>query len=419
MRCLFAVVISLFLLTEHGNAQITYTLKDLGTLGGSTSAANAINNDARVAGGSYLPLDEAYNAFITDPDGEMPRALGTLGGTTSDGRGITSDGRVAGSSTISGGANRAFLSAANGGMLVNLGTLGGANSYGYAVNNFGQVAGSSQPAGSGFEHAFLSDPNGGALKDLGTLTGGSISQAFAVNAIGQVAGQSNSSSGLRAFISDPNGGALRSLGTLGGTVSTAAGINDVGQVVGRAALATAGVQHAFRSAPNGGALLDLGTLGGPFSVGLGINNVGMVVGYSRLSDNATLHGFVYIDGRGMLNLNSLVQNSGGWIVEEARAINDFGEIAGVGDFNGVKHAILLTPVMPDVRVTSITRLEGGYIRVEGVGVPGQAHTVHVTGDLANAFGPLTTVMATASGYLRFDDLEAPGSTKRFYRFSYP
>jgi probable HAF family extracellular repeat protein len=54
--------------------------------------------------------------------------------------------------------------------LRDLGTLGGLDSFGQAVNASGQVAGDSTTAG-GETHAFLSGPGGGPLTDLGTLGG--------------------------------------------------------------------------------------------------------------------------------------------------------------------------------------------------------------------------------------------------------
>lgn len=53
---------------------------------------------------------------------------------------------------------------------------------------------------------------------------------------------------------------LTDLGTLGGSSSSAFGINDTGQVVGSSAIAGDAVQHAFLY--SNGSMADLGTLGG-------------------------------------------------------------------------------------------------------------------------------------------------------------
>ena len=65
--------------------------------------------------------------------------------------------------------------------------------------------------------------------DLGTL-GEDSSEAFGINASGQVVGWVNSHNYAHAFLY--TGSTMTDLGTLGGTFSEARGINDSGQVVG-------------------------------------------------------------------------------------------------------------------------------------------------------------------------------------------
>jgi probable HAF family extracellular repeat protein len=83
-----------------------------------------------------------------------------------------------------------------------LGTLRGLATQAYAVNARGQVVGSSAIAG-GAIHAFSWTPAGG-MADLGTL-GGTVSAARAVNARGQVVGSSTSARGadLHAVLWSP------------------------------------------------------------------------------------------------------------------------------------------------------------------------------------------------------------------------
>ena len=114
----------------------------------------------------------------------------------------------------------------------------------------------------GAHHAFITGPNGMGMRDLGTL-GGTYSSAYGINDAGQVAGASDTAGGAygHAFITGPNGMGMRDLGTLGGTYSYAYGINDAGQVVGGSTTA-GGAYHAFITGPDGMGMRDLGTLGG-------------------------------------------------------------------------------------------------------------------------------------------------------------
>lgn len=412
---------SLLLALASLRAQPLYVVHDLGTLGGTSSAGNALNDSGQVTGAANLEDDTAQMAFVSGFDGAPPLMnVGTLGGSESFGQSITVYGQVAGSSKIEGDVFfRAFLTGPNGSGLMNLGTLGGSSSYAFGVNGSGQVAGQSLVAGNSTTHAYLSNGGGGALHDLGTLPGGTASFGQGVNASGQVTGYSSTDSGFNhAFISEVSGGALRDLGTLGGRFSFGAAINDRGQVTGRSEVSTIG-QHAFRSGPNGGPLLDLGTLGGFSSFGEGINNNGDVVGYSYLSDNGTQHAFLYMTKMGMLDLNASLVPGSGWVLSEARAINDRGQITGVGSVDGNTHAYLLTLAPTQLRITSITRLENGHVLIRGEGTPAQTYAVEAANTAQSRFTQLAIMTAGNDGGLEFEDSDAPSFPRRFYRFVAP
>ena len=123
------------------------------------------------------------------------------------------------------------------------------------------------------------------MVDLGTL-GGTYSQAAAVDDHGQAVGYSTTAGGVtHAFWWTARGGMV-DLGTLGGDYSNAVAINDDGQVVGYSTTAgshsdTAGNEtHAFSWTKKGG-MVDLGTLGGNSSSAAAVNNRGQVVGVAR------------------------------------------------------------------------------------------------------------------------------------------
>ena len=133
---------------------------------------------------------------------------------------------------------------------------------------------------------------------------------------------------------------MRSLGTLGGRNSFAVAINSSGKVVGTANRAD-GTTHAFLV--SGGAMRDLGTLGGENSDAFDINDEGDVVGRAQVAPgDATTHAFV-LGKNQVTDLNSLIPADSGWVLREARAINNNGEIAGIGQHNGQTHSFLLVP----------------------------------------------------------------------------
>ncbi len=86
----------------------------------------------------------------------------------------------------------------------------------------------------------------------------------------------------------------------------------------------------------------LGTLGGSFSIGRAINNRGQVVGGSLERQDNNFHAFLFDKGR-LQDLNDLVSNCEGWELVQAVAINDLGQIVGIGSYRGEDRVFLLVP----------------------------------------------------------------------------
>jgi probable HAF family extracellular repeat protein len=91
------------------------------------------------------------------------------------------------------------------------------------------------------------------------------------------------------------------------------------------------------------AMDDLGTLGGSSSAN-DINNKGQIVGLFYNADISTWHAFLF-ENSTMTDLNDLIAPLSGWVLEDARSINEVGQIVGYGtNSNGYGRAFLLTPI---------------------------------------------------------------------------
>ena len=120
------------------------TIQDLGTLGGTSSLASAVNDRGQVVGFTYLPNDTEVHAFSWTQAGGMVD-LGTLGGYSSQAIAVNDSGQIVGWAFTADGTTHAFSWTQAGGM-VNLGSLGGTYSGANAVNASGQIVGGASAA---------------------------------------------------------------------------------------------------------------------------------------------------------------------------------------------------------------------------------------------------------------------------------
>ena len=141
--------------------------------------------------------------------------------------------------------------------------------------------------------------------------------------------------------------------------------NDIGQTIGTVWTPNNRYRVVLWA---GGRMNDLGAAPGfARSTGSGLNNRGEAVGYSfedsstqavkaflrdhaggdnplrRYLDRDTTQAFVYRDGK-MQDLNELIPRDSDWTLENARGINDRGQIVGQGQHHGQERAFLLTPI---------------------------------------------------------------------------
>jgi probable HAF family extracellular repeat protein len=104
-----------------------------------------------------------------------------------------------------------------------------------------------------------------------------------------------------------------------------------------------------------GRMKDLGTLGGDETTARAFNDAGTIVGYSTTPDQQR-HAFVWQSDE-IFDLNSLVENSDGWVIMDAFKINKNGQIAAIAERNGLKRAVMLNPIQGGDEVTSRTTNE--------------------------------------------------------------
>ena len=296
------------------SASPIYTVVDVGG-----TSAYSVNDSGAVAG--VLLSNGQQTGFLGSQTGSQfysPEPFGS----ESVASGINNSGQVAETILGNGGTHGVVWT---NGIMRDLGNGTSAS----GINDAGRVAG-------GDGQAFVSGPSG--LQNLGVLPDGDWSTGTAINGQGAVTGYSDIGNGrFEAFLWIP-GGALMPLGTLGGGDSYGTGINARNEVAGYGTTRS-GYTHAFGGTP--GDLQDLGTLGGTSSYAYDINDSGVIVGASYV-ENGETHAFAYLNGV-MVDLNTLIPGGSGWDLLSAFGINDRGQIAGEGRFDGQLQAFRLDP----------------------------------------------------------------------------
>lgn len=359
--------------------QGSYSITNLGTLGGGSSAAYSINNSGQVVGQSRSAygLDHIFlweNGVMRDLGGfnsysspNIPTSINDLG-------------QVVGYSyTIYSAVPFPTGFLWQNGVVT---TLAGINPINRAnsINNSGQVVGLS---------GYASLWENGVIRDLGSLDRRYYSEAYGINNIGQVVGISGvavlNRISTHAFLWE--NGVMRDLGTLGGSNSGANSINDSGQVVGYSQTSSGKSIHAFLW--QNGVMKDLGTLGDSSSQAQSINNSSQIVGSSSTTSGDE-RSFLWQNGM-MTDLNSLLPSNSGWNrLTSANDINDIGQIVGTGQIGDQSRAFLMTPN------TSGSGLQSrGSITVGNISTPGGPVIMSANSDI-NLRGSISTQGGTIS-----------------------
>jgi probable HAF family extracellular repeat protein len=335
-----------------------YTITDLGVLKGDNESSGFwINNSGQVVGCSDTQTSQGYpctglvagqHAFVWS-NSTGPKDLGSLpGGNVSGAIGINDLGTVVGYSNVKGQPATSFVAVqwnSDGGM-VNLGTLSGGNSSAaFEINSSGMVAGDSFISSGIVDAASWSNDK---IKNLGRLPKAQFTAGLDINDNNEIVGESVFSYSPKftshAF-SWTSGNGMQDLGTLaGGLTSIANAINESGVIVGESDGTSTGGHWHSAMWDTAKKIHDLGTIaGGNYSIAFAINDSSEVVGYGNLSNNAA-HAMIWTASGGMKDLNALIPADSDWILINANAINNLGQITGYGMINGHNHAFLLTPV---------------------------------------------------------------------------
>jgi hypothetical protein len=324
---------------------VQYTVTDLGDPTGTGMDPVAINIAGQVVGNYEQSQSSNTVAFTWD----LLHGLQVIGSSlSSKANGVNSSGTVVGWDSNNG----SFEWTAQGGLTYFQNFFGEENAA-WGINNSGTICGTSYPnTNEGYTYSKT-----GGFTALGFLGTGTADTGMAINNVGQVAGVALAGN-VEAGLWTPGSG-WKDLGQIssGGTVS---GINDSAEVVGSMFVNNFNGEAPYDWTASTG-LTPLATFKGEGdNAAIGISNSGVIVGYSYFggvgSDNYD-HAAMWTGGQ-LVDLNSLIDPSSGWLLTTATAINEGGEIVGSGYLNGEPSGFLLTPVVP----------EPGTAAIVGIGV---------------------------------------------------
>jgi probable HAF family extracellular repeat protein len=358
-RVILAAVglVSLLIANAMAARSITYvigtwqiTLTDLGLLpGGTASRALAINTAGNVAG---LATDSTFalQRPIWDANtGAIIRTADNLDpASTAVPEHINDIGEMVGTEEFGGRLYRGVYWNPQG-RAFGLRPLPGVDPVfgpvhvkGHGINNLGQMVGASQESAPNFFlHAVLwqnKDTSPQDLGFLGTGTYGNDSEAYGINDLTHIVGNSAVGTAIRAFLW--RNGRMIDLGALSGqVVSEAIAINNSGLVVGKSNFYPVAWRYDVANATSTAAIQQLPIPAGFFSAQpAAVNDSGDVAGYAG-SPSIDAHAVLWRNGRA---IDLGVWPGGHYSV--ATGINNFGQIVGTGTVAGdnLDHALMWT-----------------------------------------------------------------------------
>ena len=362
------------LAAQAAHASVHYYVTDLGALsGGNFSQPFGVNIHGTIIGSSNLANNDQHATLwskgqITD--------LGTLGGSNSIGFGINNSGVTVGEAESSASDPNGedfcgfgthlicqpFVWQNN--VMTPLPTLRGNNGVVNWINRLGIAVGQAEND--------TADPKCQAPQVLHFLPviwrygkatrlriekGDADGIAFAINDSGQAVGTSGTCTTFNPIFLNNlapvhalfwENGKMVNMGSLGGrTGNEAVFINNLGQAVGVSDLTGDTTSHAFLWTKVTG-MQDLGTYPGDIgSAAISVNDEGVIAGLSVIDTKGDSRAVVWHDGV-LSDLNTLVQANPPLTLITACAINNSGEIAGLGvTSTGEIHTYRAVPIEKD------------------------------------------------------------------------
>ena len=346
----------------------------------SPTRGTGINEAGQVVGYYTLCALGPEETFLWD--GVLVTLQRPPGITDADASDINDAGLIAGTMILDGIGDRAFVHDGTG--FIDLGVpAGGLLSFGGAINNQGDVVGT---WGISLQAFLYRD---GLMIDLNADLGTPHSEAMDINDAGQVTGWMGLSQveGGEAFIWQ--NGELTALGNPpNGSFGTGKAINEVGQVAGYAWIGQFPNVVTRAILWEKGEIVDLGVLPGfERSGAFDVNDHGQIVGRAwGVDGNPNIDaGFIWQKGV-MHDLNDLILSNTGAEILCATAINNQGQVTGMGHNTiGEVVGVLLTPVdvpIGDLDCDCMVNFDDFLMLVDGWGPcpPGGACPADLNGD---------------------------------------
>jgi len=327
------------LIAPHSRAHAGITITDLGDVG-QFGDVQAVNRYGQVVGNQQLELGQPARGFLWNPHGGW-QYIDTVPGWEVSATTINDQGRILGNHSPPGGNAIQFVWQDKSFIEIKDDVYAARD-----INNNGVIA--ARVPGDPFFVPALYDLDSGSVQTL-DFYDGDPSTPRALNDHGMVVGAHSYGGYLETYgvvwmddqvISVPVGDAPSQL-------TTFVDVNNNGVALGYTGGEPA-VRPFLWSADLGVHDVGFAPHTNPANTGpSAINNLDQVVGnyHSPGAPYGELQPYLYANGRLTL-LNDLLPDDSPWLLHTAEDINDFGQVVGVGEFNGQRHAYMLQVPAP-------------------------------------------------------------------------